>query len=167
MSMRMIPGLDQSAELRTWVSPSLIEANTILSLSQQELDEVIRKEMEANPALELVERTVCPLCGGVIAGSFCLTCLVNQQLERQEPSYEDHPELLTQQSPHGIAEDDFDPMTLIATERSLPDQLCSDVRTMLDDDALPIASWFNRKPGRAGLPELLGRGGGRRPGRRR
>src|SRR3954468_16896942 len=130
MSMRMDVGMDLTAEMRTWVSPSLIEANYILSLSRQELQEVIREEMQANPALEMADKAICPICGGVIEGSFCPTCLVNQQLDRQEQSYEDYPEVLTQQSPNGIAEDDFDPMTLIATEQSLHDQIRSDVRTL-------------------------------------
>jgi RNA polymerase sigma-54 factor len=142
MSMRMDVGMDMSAEMRTWVSPSLIEANYILSLSRQELQEVIREEMLANPALEMDEKETCPLCGGVVDGPFCPVCLTNQQLERQETSYEDYPEILTQQSPNGIAEDDFDPLTLIASEASLPEQILSDVRTLLDDDEIPIAEWL-------------------------
>jgi RNA polymerase sigma-54 factor len=35
MGMGMDAGMDLSAEMRTWVSPSLIEANYILSLSRQ------------------------------------------------------------------------------------------------------------------------------------
>lgn len=142
MSMNMVPGMDLTAEMRTWVSPSLIEANYILSLSRQELQEVIREEMQANPALEMADKAICPICGGVIEGSFCPTCLVNQQLDHQEQSYEDYPEILTQQSPNGIAEDDFDPMTLIATEQSLHDQIRSDVRTLLEGDEIRIADWL-------------------------
>src|SRR5919199_891681 len=97
MSMRMDAGMDMSAEMRAWVSPSLIEANYILSLSRQ---------------------------------------------ERQETSYEDHPEILTQQTANGIAEDDFDPLTLIASEASLPEQILSDVRTLLNDEEVPIAEWL-------------------------
>ncbi len=142
MGMRMDIGMDMSAEMRAWVSPSLIEANYILSLSRQELQEVIREEMLANPALEMEDKDTCPLCGGVVDGPFCSVCLTSQQMERQETSYEDHPEILTQQSPNGIAEEDFDPLTLIASERSLPEQILSDVRTLLEEDEIPIAEWL-------------------------
>lgn len=142
MSMRMDAGIDMSAEMRTWVSPSLIEANYILSLSRQELQEVIREEMLANPALEMDEKEICPLCGGVVDGPFCPVCLTNQQTEQRETSYEDHPEVLTQQSPNGIADDDFDPMTLIASEASLSEQILSDLSTLLDDGEMPIAEYL-------------------------
>ena len=142
MSMRMDAGMDMSAEMRAWVSPSLIEANYILSLSRQELQEVIREEMLANPALEMDDKEICPLCGGVVDGPFCPVCLTTQQQERQETSYEDHPEILTQQTANGIAEDDFDPLTLIASEASLPEQILSDVRTLLDDTEVPIAEYL-------------------------
>ncbi|MGN6360067.1 MAG: RNA polymerase factor sigma-54 [Thermomicrobiales bacterium] len=142
MGMGMDVGMDLSAEMRTWVSPSLIEANYILSLSRQELQDVIRDEMMANPALEMDDKEICPVCGGVIEGSYCPTCLINQQLDRPETNYEDHPEVLAQQSPNGVAEDDFDPMTLIASEASLREQMLSDVGTLLDDEELPVAEWL-------------------------
>jgi RNA polymerase sigma-54 factor len=142
MGMRMDVGMDMSAEMRAWVSPSLIEANYILSLSRQELQEVIRDEMLANPALEMEDKEICPLCGGVVDGPFCPVCLTNQQMEHQETSYEDHPEVLTQQTANGIAEDDFDPLTLIASEASLSDQILSDARTLLEDDEIAIAEYL-------------------------
>ncbi len=142
MGIGMEASMEMSPEMRTWVSPSLIEANYILSLSRQELQEVIREEMFANPALEMDEKETCPVCGGVIEGSFCPTCLVSQETERSETNYEDHPEILTQQSANGIAEDDFDPMTLIASEASLHEQILSDVRTLLEGEEIPIAEWL-------------------------
>ncbi|MDP9372307.1 MAG: RNA polymerase factor sigma-54 [Chloroflexota bacterium] len=142
MGIGMEASMEMSPEMRTWVSPSLIEANYILSLSRQELQEVIREEMFANPALEMDEKETCPVCGGVIEGSFCPTCLVSQEAERSETNYEDHPEILTQQSANGVAEDDFDPMTLIASEASLHEQILSDVRTLLEGEEIPIAEWL-------------------------
>ena len=49
-------GFDQSQDMRSWISPSLIEANHILSLSQQELQALVEQEMAQNPALELESR---------------------------------------------------------------------------------------------------------------
>jgi len=56
----MEQGFDYSQEMRQWVSPSLIEANYILSLSQQELQAVIEQELLSNPALEIEDRATCP-----------------------------------------------------------------------------------------------------------
>ncbi|HBY47429.1 MAG TPA: RNA polymerase sigma-54 factor, partial [Chloroflexi bacterium] len=50
---RMEAGYDLNIEQRQWVSPSLIEANYILSLSRQELEVVINQELDSNPALEV------------------------------------------------------------------------------------------------------------------
>ncbi len=75
----METGYEYSQEMRPWVSPSLIEANYILSLSQQELQQVIATEMEANPALELDERPTCPVCNNVLDGSYCPVCLTRQE----------------------------------------------------------------------------------------
>jgi RNA polymerase sigma-54 factor len=78
METRFDIGLGQ--EMRPWVSPSLIEANYILSLSRQELQEAIQAELSNNPALEMDEdRDACPLCGGLLEGTFCPTCLVSQR----------------------------------------------------------------------------------------
>lgn len=140
--MSMDASMEMSPEMRTWVSPSLIEANYILSLSRQELQEVIREELTANPALEMDDREVCPVCGGIIEGSYCPNCLVSQDDTPPEKSYEDYPEVMVQQSPNGIADDDFDPMTLIAAETSLHEQILADVHTLLADDEMPIAEWL-------------------------
>lgn len=140
--MGMEAAMDMSQEMRAWVSPSLIESNYILSLSRQELQEVIREELLANPALEIEDKETCPVCGGQVDGQFCPTCLVSQHSEVAEKSYDDFPEILTQQTEHGIADDDFDPMTLIASERSLNEQMLSDVRTLLNDDEVPVAEWL-------------------------
>jgi RNA polymerase sigma-54 factor len=135
-------GIDLSQELRPIISPSLIEANYILSLSQLELQEAIRQELLANPALELDERAICPTCGGILDATFCPTCRLSHQAERRETSYEDYPEVLTQQTAQGFSEDDFDPLTLVATELGLREQILSDASTLLRDDDLPIAAWL-------------------------
>lgn len=135
-------GIDLSQEMRPIISPSLIEANYILSLSQLELQEAIRLELLANPALELEDRAICPTCGGILDTAFCPICRLSHQAERHETSYEDYPEVVTQQSAQGFAEDDFDPLNLVATELGLRDQILSDASTLLCDDDLPIAAWL-------------------------
>ncbi|MDQ3513918.1 MAG: RNA polymerase sigma-54 factor, partial [Chloroflexota bacterium] len=133
-------GFDFGQEMRAWVSPSLIEANYILSLSRMELENVIAAEMEANPALEADERSSCPLCGGVLDGTFCTTCLVSQAPPTENESYEDFPEtMLTERREDG---DDFDPMTLIAHAMSLPEQILADARTVLEPHEYHIAEFL-------------------------
>ncbi len=138
----MESGFELSHEMRTWVSPSLIEANYILSLSRMELQQVVAAEMEANPALEMDERQTCPLCGNVLDGTFCPTCLVSQRTDANPESYEDFPEQLSTGIQTRDDSDDFDPMTLIAEEQGLRDQILADARTILEPDEFPIAEYL-------------------------
>ena len=135
-------GYELGQEMRAWVSPSLIEANYILSLSRMELQDVIAAEMEANPALEMDDRLTCPLCGGVLDGTFCPTCLVSQRTVPDTESYEDFPEQMVAANATRDDSDDFDPMTLIATGMDLPEQILADARTILEPDEFPIAEYL-------------------------
>ena len=135
-------GFELSQEMRAWVSPSLIEANYILSLSQLELQNVIAAEMEANPALEMDDRQTCPLCGNVLDGTFCAVCLVSQRRDQDPETYEDFPETLAAGSHPGDDGEDFDPMSLVAEETSLRDQILLDARTILEPEEHPIAEYL-------------------------
>jgi len=135
-------GYDLSPEMRAWVSPSLIEANYILSLSQLELQNAIAVEMEANPALEMDDRETCPLCGNVLDGTFCPICLVSQKREQDPESWEDFPETQATSSHTRDDSDEFDPMTLVAEEMSLRDQILLDARTVLELSEHPIAEYL-------------------------
>jgi RNA polymerase sigma-54 factor len=132
----METGFELGQEMRPWVSPSLIEANYILSLSQMELQQVIATEMEANPALEMEDRTTCPVCGSVLDGTVCPTCLTNQagaEPDAREESFEDYPEQLITGANNREDDPDFDPMALIASDASVLDQILADARTVLDE----------------------------------
>ncbi|MBA3527929.1 MAG: RNA polymerase sigma-54 factor [Propionibacteriaceae bacterium] len=133
---------DLGHDMRPWVSPSLIEANHILSLSRQELQEVINAELNSNPALEMDEGEVCPLCGGLLDGSYCPTCLISSTSIGEQEAYEDYPEQMTTATTLREDTDDFDPMTLVAAEISLPDQILTDARTILDPEEYPIAEYL-------------------------
>ena len=138
----METGFDLSQDMRSWVSPSLIEANHILSLSRQELQTAVQAEMDANPALELEDLPSCPVCGNVLDGSFCPICLVSQR-DRGEPErYEDMPELLVNLSQTREDSDDFDPLTLIAHGDNIRDVILRDARTVLSPDEYPIAEYL-------------------------
>lgn len=138
----MESGFELSPEMRTWVSPSLIEANYILSLSRMELQAAVAAEMEANPAIEMDERLACPLCGNVLDGTLCPVCLTSQRTDSNPESYEDFPETLTTGIETRDDSDDFDPMTLVASVDDIRQQILTDARTLLEPEEYPIAEYL-------------------------
>src|SRR5699024_3685028 len=113
----MEQGFDQSQEMRSWISPSLIEANHILSLSQQDLQALIEQEMSQNPALELENRSTCPVCMSVLDGSWCPTCQQTVQSDRKEESLDAMDDYDVPSAPSAPADsnEEFDPMTIVAS----------------------------------------------------
>src|SRR5687767_6284323 len=63
----------------TTVSWRLIAANRILQLSSQELEQSVAIELDANPALELIEVETCRVCGSEMLGSLCPRCIQHQK----------------------------------------------------------------------------------------
>lgn len=137
---RLEQGYDFNQEMRTWVSPSLIEANHILSLSQQELQAAIQQEMAQNPALELEHHTTCPKCNSVLEGTWCPTCRQSVEAPLTEQTLDSLDEWDTP-SLTGVAADadDFDPMTIVAERQSPIDQLRADAHVSLHQADYPIA----------------------------
>jgi RNA polymerase sigma-54 factor len=141
----MEAGFEYGQEMRQWVSPSLIEANYILSLSQQELQAVIEAEMAQNPALEMDDRPTCPVCESVLEGRYCSVCRDNQETPENPDSFElmsEFDELPL--APTSVREEDpeFDPMTLVASGETVLDQIHADVRVSLNEDEHPIATFL-------------------------
>src|SRR5690625_1926157 len=136
--------MDVAPEMRVWISPSLIEANYILSLSRLELQDVIRLELDANPALEMEEKHVCSNCGGILEGYYCPNCMMTQEEKPQEDSWEDFPEqMYTLSSPRSREDsDEFDPMTLVANEMTVPEQILSDVATLSQNSDFFLAEYL-------------------------
>lgn len=136
----MEAGFDLSPEMRQWVSPSLIEANYILSLSQQELQAVIEQELRSNPALEMEEKATCAACGTNLEGSWCPTCQ-SETSQRTDASPFDEMEAHV----HGIAndsDDDFDPLSIVASRADPREQILSDAHILLDEDEYEIAAYL-------------------------
>lgn len=141
----METGFEFSQEMRPWVSPSLIEANYILSLSQQELQNVIEAEMLQNPALELEDRSTCPVCDTVLEGNYCATCRANQNKSDLTESFDSMDDNIEPPvSNASLREDDpeFDPMTLIASNVSVIDQIHTDAHLALDEHEQVIADYL-------------------------
>jgi RNA polymerase sigma-54 factor len=141
----MEAGFEYGQEMRQWVSPSLIEANYILSLSQQELQAVIEAEMAQNPALELDDRPTCPVCESVLEGRYCPVCRENPETPTEVESYDSmddnlEPPLATTSTRE--EDPDFDPMTLVASGESILEQIHADARISLCEAEHPIADFI-------------------------
>src|SRR5947209_8593008 len=67
--------LEMNVEQSMKVSPTLIAVNTILALSSQELQTLIKQEADENPAFEITEHQTCSLCGEQLHNGVCLNCL--------------------------------------------------------------------------------------------
>jgi RNA polymerase sigma-54 factor len=138
----MEAGYDFSQEMRQWVSPSLIEANYILSLSQQELQAVIEQELLSNPALEVEDRSTCPACGTALEGFWCPTCRTER--DRQATSSLDRRDEneLRVSSVASESDDDFDPLSIVASRADPLAVILSDARILLDEHEHPVAEYL-------------------------
>lgn len=134
-------GFDQSQDMRSWISPSLIEANHILSLSQQELQALVEQEMAQNPALEIESRPTCPACQSVLEGRWCPTCKQTIDREPREESLDAMDDYEVPSAPSAPADSstEFDPMTIVASGESPITQLHADARMSLHEEDYPIA----------------------------
>jgi RNA polymerase sigma-54 factor len=125
------------------VSPRLVAANYILELSSQELQQAIAHEVHDNPALEVVDVPTCRVCGSEMQGSICPRCIQRQKTgsqasgpEAQASTYDDGPEN------RGGEDDDFDPLTRVASEQTLAEKLMTDLGAVLPVADLPIAEYL-------------------------
>ncbi len=126
------------------VSPRLVAASYILELSSLELQQAVQAELEDNPALEMTEVTKCPVCGGAMQGNVCPHCLAEQR-ERDRAS-ESQTEPSDDYLPtHGFSatgDDEFDPLTQVAAQMTLPERLLSELQSLLPSEDMPIAEYL-------------------------
>jgi RNA polymerase sigma-54 factor len=137
----MEQGFDYSQDMRQWVSPSLIEANYILSLSQQELQAVIEQELLANPALEIEERSTCPACGSALEGTWCPTCRTDRDRTTSSLDGRDESEPRIA-SVASDSDDDFDPLSIVASRIDPHEMILSDARTLLEEREYGIVEYI-------------------------
>ncbi len=126
------------------VSPRLVAASYILELSSLELQQAVQAELEENPALEMTEVTKCPVCGGAMRGNVCPHCLAEQR--ERDRSNESQTEPSDDYVPtHGFAtggDDEFDPLTQVAAQMTLPERLLSELQSLLPSEDMPIAEYL-------------------------
>src|SRR5919109_115168 len=127
------------------VSPRLVAANYILELSSQELQQQIATELAENPALELVDVPTCRVCGTELQGSICPRCIQRQKSgtaaygpESQSYNYDDGSDSRNR-SPD---DEDFDPLTRVASEQTLAEKLLMDMGAALPEEDMPIAEYL-------------------------
>ena len=130
--------LDQTAvqqpthEMEMRPSPGLITFARLLTLASWELEQTIQEELQGNPALELCEPELCTICGAPLVDGMCYECL------RQDSEVIEREERRRQQD----VDEDFDPLTLIAGQVNLGEQMLREVGTLLSEDDMPIASYL-------------------------
>jgi RNA polymerase sigma-54 factor len=124
------------------VTPKQIAANYILQLSSMELQDVINQELSENPALDLEESQVCPLCGEPLQGRVCLNCfgLANKPPRGDEP--ESEPLEGTSLMQRDEEDDEFDPIVRAEAEQTLAEYLSWNVRVMLPTRLHHVAEYI-------------------------
>ncbi len=73
MSVEITQQLQPAIQVK--VTPKQIAANAILEMSSVELQAAIADELDENPALEMTELPVCPICGNPVSGNYCTECM--------------------------------------------------------------------------------------------
>lgn len=132
----MTTGMEQAAELHQGFSPLLMQANFILSLSQTELEATINDALEENPALELDDCPVCPVCGRRTNGETCVSCRLQAADATISHRTDDAPPRSdAEYRPTSSADPDFDPMTFIANAMDVREQILESVLATLSDPA--------------------------------
>lgn len=143
-TMEMNQDLQQAQQLQTRVSPRLIAANHILELSSQELQETISSEIDDNPALDMVDATVCPTCGQPYDEEACPRCSRKQQDDgttMPDPT-EQYLENVAWNTPVATRDEDFDPLTLIAAQVTLEEKLLRDLGAIVPAEDMEIAEYL-------------------------
>lgn len=151
-NMQMVP------EQTMKVSPTLIMVNQLLALSSLELQHAVLNELEDNPALESLESITCTSCGAGTTGRYCPVCMqaihapnaleilraktVDYGGGSGGEDYDDTEDFRPREPKAVLGEDDFDPLTLVATESSMTEQLLSDLAVSLPADDYFLAEYL-------------------------
>jgi RNA polymerase sigma-54 factor len=145
MELELDLGQEYSPTQSLKVSPRLVAANYILELSSQELQQQISTELSENPALELVDVPTCRVCGTELQGSICPRCIQRQKgsststlnAETRSYGYDEGSSAGTRGE-----DDEFDPLTRVASEQTLAERLLMEMGAALPDEDMPIAEYL-------------------------
>jgi len=132
LSLDQTAGQQQNHEMEMRPSPGLITFARLLTLPAWELEQTIQEEIQGNPALEMAEPEVCAVCGAPLVDGVCYECL------RRDAEILDREERTRQQE----VDEEFDPLTLIAGQVNLGEELLQEVGTQIPEEDLPIARYL-------------------------
>jgi len=124
------------------VTPKQIAANYILQLSSLELQDVINQELQENPALDLEEQQVCPLCGQQLTGRVCLNCFGLANKPPRHGELESEPLEGTNLMQRDEEDEEFDPIVRAEAEQTMAEYLSWNVRVLLPAPLQPTAEYL-------------------------
>ena len=134
--MRLLP------QQQMKVTPKQIAANYILQLSSMELQDAINQELEENPALDLDEVQVCPLCGNRLSGRICLTCFGTGKLSGAQQYQDTEPLEGTSLMQRDDDDEEFDPIVRAEAEQTLAEYLSWNVRVQVPQRLHHVAEYL-------------------------
>ena len=125
------------------VTPKQIAANYILQLSSLELQDVINQELQENPALDLEEVQVCPLCAQPLTGRVCLNCFgTGKTPYKGSDDVETEPLEGTSLMQRDEEEDELDPIVRAEAEQTLAEYISWNARVLLAKRLHPVAEYI-------------------------
>jgi RNA polymerase sigma-54 factor len=113
-------------------------SNTILQMTTVELAQRIEQELQENPALEVSEEEVCPLCQTVMMGETCPNCGESANQRISESANQDTADSWIR----GFEDVDEDPLMNLATPLTLRDHVRWQARLELSGDEFEIACYL-------------------------
>ncbi len=127
------------------ISAKLITSLKILQLSAEELSQTISQEMADNPALEIEEQQLCPICGAPLEDGRCQECYPGASTTTPDAAadYDATSYIEIRERQRSLdGDEEYDPISLVASEVSLSDYLISALRNVLPPEDLPIADYL-------------------------
>src|SRR5207237_9373378 len=116
---------------------------SLLRLSYLERQDVINQELQQNPALELDEVQVCPLCGQPLAGRVCLNCFgIGNRPYKGGDDTETEPLEGTSLMQRDEEEGELDPIVRAEAEQTLAEYLSWNARVLLPARLHPVTEYI-------------------------
>jgi len=136
--------LSQQVPLRV-ASPQLVAANHILALSSAELQALIHREVDENPAMEVEELPICQQCGRPLQNGFCAACTASQRTDTKDTRDRDDfgDDGIWQRRATSSGEgDEFDPTTRVAAQMSLAEHLTLSLQAQWLERDAPVIEYL-------------------------
>jgi RNA polymerase sigma-54 factor len=131
-------------QLNVNISAKLITSLKILQLSADELSQTINQEMTENPALEIEEQQLCAICGSPLEDGRCPDCSsASVDASMADADYDPTSYVETRDRQRNQESDeDYDPISLVASELSLSDYLTGALYNALPSEDFHIADYL-------------------------